>query len=300
MKSSIFRLGAAVVILGVLAVTAVAQERGQGRGRGGQGGPGGGFGAQGGFGGRGMMGGAGGASAIIGLLRAPEVRKEVGLSDEAYTAVEKALQEMRPGGRGPGQGGPGQGGPGQGGPGQGGPGGFDREAMQRRTQEMNEKAEEILDEVLEPKGYDRLLGLYAQLNNYSAVTNEVIAKKISLSDDSKKKIEEAQAKMREEMMAQFRPGGQGGQGGQEGRGNPFGNPEEMRARIEEMRTKAEEAVSSNLTAEEKKAFEDLKGEKFEFPENLRRGIGGFGGAGQGGGGQGGGRGRGQGGRPDIQ
>lgn len=307
MLSRFVRIGTTLVVLGVMALSAAAQDQPPG-GRGGRGGGGGAGGGPGGFGGGfgrgGMMGGMGqsGAAQLLGLLRAPEVRKEVGLSDETYAAVEKAQEEMRQGG-GPG----------------GAAGGTNmRERLQnaseeernkifaemraegeKRAKEQNEKAQALLDEVLTPDGMNRLLGLYAQLNNYRSVSNELVAKKINLSEDSKKKIEAAQTKLRDEMMAQFQGGRGGGAPGAGGSGGGF-NPEDMRARMEEAQKKQEEAVSTNMTDVEKKALEDLKGAKFTFPENMNRGGFGFGGPGGGGpGGAGGGRGGRGGGRPGA-
>ncbi|MFO1062591.1 MAG: hypothetical protein U0892_01785 [Pirellulales bacterium] len=257
MLSRFVRIGTTLVVLGVMALSAAAQDQPPG-GRGGRGGAGGaGGGPGGGFGRGGMMGGMGqgGAAQLLGLLRAPEVRKEVGLSDETYAAVEKAQEEMRQGG-GPG----------------GAAGGTNmRERFQnaseeernkifaemraegeKRAKEQNEKAQALLDEVLTPDGMNRLLGLFAQLNNYRSVSNELVAKKINLSEDSKKKIEAAQTKLREEMMAQFQGGrGGGGAPGAGGGGGGF-NPEDMRARMEEAQKKQEEAVSSNMTDGERR------------------------------------------------
>lgn len=288
MLSRFFRVGTFVLVLGVMAFTAVAQDQQPGGGRGGRGGggPGGGFGFGGGPGG-GMMGRMqGGASAVARLLTAEEVRKEVALGEDGYAALQKVQEELRSSFGGP-----------------GGPGGGrnfqdmtdeERQKMRdeftKRQKENDEKVQGVLDEVLTPDGYARLLGLYAQLNNWQAVQNELIAKKISLSDDSKKKIEAAQTKLGEEMRAQFEQARNGGGGG---------NREEMMARMEEMRKKQDEAVSGSMSDSEKKALEELKGAKFNFPESLTRrgGFGGPGGPGGPGGGAPGGRGNRGGGRP---
>lgn len=262
MLSRVIRVGAMLVVVGLMAVPAVAQ---QGR-RGGPGGPGG-FGM-----GRGL---GGGASELLGLLSAPEVRKEVKLSDEGYAAVEKLQQESREAMQGLFR-------------------NFGRDAseadrekarteMTARMKESNEKAQALLEEVLPPEGYDRLLGLYVQLRGDSAASGELVAKKIGLADADRQKVEEAVNKARQEAFGQGRPEGQP-------------DPEAMRARFEEMRKKSDEAARTALNDQQKKALDDLKGAKFEFPESLRAGggrFGGFGGPG-GPGGQGGRRG----GRPD--
>lgn len=240
MLSRVLRVGAMLVVVGLLAAPAVAQ---QGRRGGGPGGPGG-------FG-RGM---GGGAIELLQLLSSPEVRKEVKLSDEGYAAVEKQLQENQEAMRSM-------------------FGNFRRDAseadrekarteMAARIKESNEKAEALLDEVLPPEGYDRLLGLHVQLRGDQAAGGELVAKKIGLSDADREKIQEAVGKTREEAFRQGRPGGEGG----------F-DPEQMRARMEEARKKADEAARAVMTDEQKKALEELKGAKFEFPESLRAGGG---------------------------
>lgn len=256
MLSRVIRVGAMLVVVGLMAAPAVAQ---QGR----RGGGGGGFGM-----GRGP---GGGASELLMLLSAPEVRKEVKLSDESYAAVEKLQQENRDAmqslfrnlGRDASD--------------------ADREKardeMAARMKASNEKAQALLEEVLPPEGYDRLLGLYVQLRGDSAATSELVAKKIGLSEADREKIQEAVNKARQDAFEQAR-----GQGGQP-------DPEQMRARFEEIRKKSDETARSAMNDQQKKALEDLKGAKFEFPESLRTGGGFRGGFG----GQGGRRG----GRPDS-
>ena len=105
-----------------------------------------------------------------------------------------------------------------------------------KVAEVNEKLLGILDEVLEPKGMDRLLGLYVQNRGAQGVLNDLVAKKINLSDDQKKslsdelrKIAEAQGKkMQEALPENMRRGpgggGEGGGRGGPGRGGPGGGP----------------------------------------------------------------------------
>jgi hypothetical protein len=206
------------------------------------------------------------------LLSAPEVRKEVKLSDEGYAAVEKLQQENQEAMRAA-------------------FGSFRRDAsdeerakareeMTQRMKAMNDKSQALLDEVLPPEGFDRLLGLYVQLRGDSAAAGELVAKKVGIADADREKIEEAVNKVRQEAFAQF------GQGG--GQGGAGFDPEQMRTRMEELRKKTDDAARAAMTDEQKKKLEELKGAKFEFPESLRRGPG-FGGPGGPGGRRGGGR-----------
>lgn len=251
-----FRLMACMTLaLTVFVTSAVAQDEGGGRQRGQrgqQGGPGGG-GAF-GFGMRNQ--GPSGASSIFRMLAIAEVRKEVGVTDEVYETVSKQMAEINEKLRNR---------------------DLSEEDRKKLGEEANTKAQEIMDEVLTPAKLKRLKGLYAQQSQARAVLNTVIAKEISLPDDKRAEIEKALTELTEKNMESFRQGGGAGAGGP-------GGFQEIMAKAQE---EAAKLVDSKLSADQKKALEELKGEKFEFPR------GGFGGGQGGRGGQGGG----QGGRP---
>lgn len=236
-------------------------------GRGGGGPGGGGFG--GGFGGRGMM-GAGGAMQLLGLLGMEEVRKEVNVSSEVYEAIQTKQREAMAG-----------------------MAGLRDASEEERTKimkDMNTKAQELLDEAVEPAGMKRLMGLLLQQQGQSAATNELIAKEIGLKDPELKAVTEVVTKMNEERGTKMREMFTGGAGGGAGGGAPDAAAmAEMRKKMTdltaELRKKSDTAIDEKLTAEHKKAIETLKGEKFTFPEG--GGFGGFGGRGGAGGGRGG-------------
>ena len=225
-------------------------------GRGGGGAPGGGGGGPGGFGGfgRGMGMPQGGASQLLGLLRMEEVRKEVKVSNESYEAVQTAQREAMSAFRD-----------------------ASEEERTKLTKEMNVKAQEYLDELVDPAGMKRLMGLLLQQQGQSAATNDLIAKEIGLKDPELKAVTDVVAKMNEErgtkMREMFTGGGFGGGGG----GGP--DPEMQKKMTElmaDLRKKSDAAIDEKLTADQKKTIEALKGEKFTFPE-----FGGFGGRGGG-------------------
>ena len=206
---------------------------------------------------------------LIGLLRDEKVRAEVKMDGDTYEAVQKATEmdfaAMRD---------------------------LSSDERDAKLKELNTKAQEVMDEVLDPAGQKRLMGLLLQQRGNQAVTNALIAKTVGVSDGDLKKIEDAISEVRSEMFANARPG-QGGQGGER---------PDFRAIMEDMRKKGDEAVNKILTDEQEKAIEELKGAKFEFSENAGGFGGGFGGGrggpGGGPGGPGGGRGQGGGrGRP---
>ncbi|XZE18640.1 hypothetical protein SH449x_003938 [Pirellulaceae bacterium SH449] len=171
-----------------------------------------------------------------------------------------------------------------------------REKIQEKSQGIMGKLDSKIEDILDPDQFDRLLGLFAQRGLSQALTHKAIGERLELSADTVKKVREVDAESMTAMRDLFPGPGAGGQGG--GRqGGGFGNfdREEMRKRMEEMQEKmqearkeAEEKMLALLSADQKEKLEELKGEKFEFPEV--RGMG-FGGQGGFGGGQGAGGGR---------
>jgi hypothetical protein len=196
----------------------------------------------------GMMGG-GGASQLLGLLRMEEVRKEIGMSDDVYEAVQSAQRDSW--GKMQGL----------------------REASEEKRreimEEINSSAQELLDEVLPPAKQKRLMGLMVQQVGAPAVLNQLVAKEIGLtestSEDIRKELESFGNKLREQFA-----------GMREGGGFPdFSRIQEEMGKI---RDELNQTVEGKLTEDQKKSLEALKGEKFEFPEGgmfgFGRGVGG--------------------------
>ena len=253
-KLQYFSLALAICLSGAAVTT--AQEDDDRRPRGGFGGGPGGPGGPGGFR---MMGGGGGMGPA-GLLMMEEVREELKLSEEQVeelnTLREQAMGDTpRP---------------------QDWRGLSDEERreafgkLQEQMQKAGETMNSKLEEVLDPDQYDRLLGLYAQRSPAEALTNKTIAEKLGLNDEKVNKLKEVQEELQASMRERFRDGGRG-EGGERGEGGG-----DFRERMAQMQKENEEKLLAVLSEEEKKKFEELKGEKFEFPE--RRGFG-FGGAG---------------------
>ena len=284
-----------VALLAFMVTPAMAQQRGQG-GQGGRGGAGGGgFGSRGGGGS--MFGGRGGGDMTQTLLRIEAIRTELEISpdqEEALTKMQEQGRTERPSGD------------------------FRNMSEEERTEfftkmrkqaeERNAKMKEQLEEVLFPEQLERLQEINIQLQGIAALRNEDVAKELKITEAQKKELEEVQAgmmeKMREGMRELFTSGG-----GREG----------MREKIEKMREDMEGDVLGVLTSDQKKKFEEMKGEKFEMPEGAfgrggqggqggQGGRGGFGGRGGGeqggrggrGGGEQGGRGGGERQRPEVE
>jgi len=277
-----------VALLTFMVTPALAQGRGQGQG--GRGG-GGGFGGR---GGGGSMFGRGGGDMTMSLLRIEAVRTELEISPDQEEALTKMQEQGRP----------------------------ERpnadfrnmseeerteffEKMRKQAEERNTKMKEQLEEVLFPEQLERLQQINIQLQGIAALQNAEVAKELKITEAQKKELEEVRAglmeKMRDGMRELFSSGSREG----------------IREKMEKMRDDMEGDVLAVLTSDQKKKFEEMKGEKFEMPEGSRGqgGRGGFGGrgggeqggrGGRGGGEQGGRGGRGGGGgggerrRPEVE
>ncbi|MCG8648596.1 MAG: hypothetical protein MI861_02115 [Pirellulales bacterium] len=270
-------------VTGLLAVALLAfmVSDALGQGRRGQGGPGGGPGGggrgPGGFGQRGGPGGGfgqrGGGDAVFGLLRDEAIKAEIELMPDQEEAIEKLAERSREESRGR---------------------GFDFETirqmdederreffakLQKEREERGKKMREQLEEVLLPQQMERLDQISLQLRGVQALNDPTVAAKLKITDAQKKELQETQDKMRQEMRAKMQELFQ------------QGDREAMREAFVKIREEIESGILEVLTSDQRKQFEEMKGEKFEMPPNgLFGGRGGFGG-GRGRGGDGG-RGRG--------
>ncbi len=278
MKLSRFVNGfVAVALMAFLVSDALGQDQGRRPGGGGRGGAPGGF--QGRGGGPGGPGGFGGGDMSMALIRVEEVQKELEVTPQQKEAFEKLAErarEARPDFSG-----------------------FREMSEADRTaafEKMRKQAEEIKaqleEEVLLPEQVERLGEIVLQVRGVQALEDSEVAAKLNITPDQKKKLAEVREsqmeKMRERMREMFQAGG--GPGGFD------------REAFGKLREDMEKEVLAVLDSGQQKTFEEMKGEKFEMPENFGRG--GFGGGPPGGGrggrgGPDGGRG-GRGGRPPAQ
>ena len=243
-----------------------------------------------------MFGGRGGGDMTMTLLRVEAIRTELEISPDQEEALTKMQEQGRP---------------------ERPDADFRNMSEEERTEfftkmrkqaeERNTKMKEQLEEVLFPEQLERLQEINIQLQGIAALRNPEVAKELKITDAQKKELEEVQAGMMEKMREGMRELFTGG-GGREG----------MREKIQKMRDDMEGDVLDVLTSDQKKKFEEMKGEKFEMPEGAfgrggrgggeQGGRGGFGGRGGGdqggrggrGGGERGGRGGGERQRPEIE
>jgi hypothetical protein len=201
----------------------------------------------------GMMGGGMGGAGVTGLLMMKEVREELKLDEDQVAELEdlgKAMRNMRPQGGGGGQ----------------PPNAQDRQAMMEKMQKANEENEAKVEEILDPKQFDRLVGLYIQASKLQSLNSKLVATRLGITEDQKTKMAEI-AKANGEKMRELFQGG-------------FGP--DAREKMGKMRDEAEAKIKEVLTDKQKQDMEALKGAEFKFPEpQWRGGPGGPGGPGGG-------------------
>ena len=248
-------------LVGCILMAAAPLSMAQG-GRGGAGGGGPGGGGRGGFGGGGFGGGMGGGG-LFSLTQITEVQAELKIDEDQKKELESIAKEMRDartalmpaladGGR---------------------PDMAKLRELMPKMAEMQTKFEGKLEEVLDPKQMDRLLGLFVQRDEIRTLSNAMVAAKLKITDEQKAelaKIEKANGEAMMSAMSGFAGGGGGGGAGGD-----------MREKFQAMRKENEEKTMVVLTAEQKKTMEDMKGAKFEFPQRGPGGPGGQGGPGGG-------------------
>jgi hypothetical protein len=194
----------------------------------------------------GMMGGGMGGGGVTGLLMMKEVREELKLDEDQVAELEdlgKAMMEsmrsMRPQSGGGGQ----------------PPNAQDRQAMMEKMQKANEENEAKVEEILDPKQFDRLVGLYIQASNLQSLNSKLVATRLGITEDQKTKMTEIAKANGEKMRELFQAG--------------FGP--DAREKMGKMREEAEAKIKEVLTDKQKQDMETLKGAEFKFPEPQWRG-----------------------------
>jgi hypothetical protein len=239
----------------------------QGGGGGGRGGRGGAGGGQPG-GGRGFGGGMGGNITVAALLANEGVQKELKLTDEQKTKVKEfsdaQMAKMREAfGGGGGQ--------------------PDPDKMAEVRKAATEAADKFVKDTLNSDQQKRIkqVGYQVQLQMMgpAALSGDDVAKALSLTDDQKSKLKtlaDEMRKDRQELQGDLRGGGDAAT--------------EARKKMTTITKEYTAKAVDSLTADQKKTWADMTGEKFEYTPAAMGGRGGRGGAGGGGGAGRGGRG----------
>jgi hypothetical protein len=238
-RSSIWHLAIlALAATALLAGDVMAQgQEGGRRGRGGRGG---------GLGRGGMM-----RMTAAMLIGSEQVQKELELADEQKAEIKKLTDEMQEQNRAA----------------FAGLRDLSDEERRAKFEEMAKEgaaraaeAKKKIDEVLLPEQRERLDQILVQVQGTQALATEAVATKLSLTDEQKKKIEEAQEAQGEKMRELFQAGRDGG----------------GREAMQKLQEETNEKINAVLTDEQKQKLTEIKGKAFEFDRSQLRGLGGGG------------------------
>lgn len=235
MKSSMARVFS-LVCLAMLVAPLFGQGPGGGRGQGGGRGPGG-------------FGGPGGGLDLGTLMTNKGVIDELKISEEQGGKLKSALKEVTDK--------------------------FsadlasarqdkNREKMQEIRQDMTREMTKVVEGILKPEQAKRLtqVEIWSTLQTNGPgvfAANEKVKAALKLTDAQKSSIAEATQAIQKARMEAF----------SEGRGDPE-KMQEIQAKMRKMQTEAVEKIQGTLTDDQKKAWKELVGEKFEYKPTPRR------------------------------
>ena len=138
--------------------------------------------------------------------------------------------------------------------------------MRTDSEKRGKEREGKIKDILLPDQWERLQEIRLQLMGVGALLQEEIQKELKISEAQVEKMTKTVEEASSEMMAEMRELFQGG------------NREGIREKMEEMRKGIEDKVVGVLTAQQKKKFEEMKGDpiEIEIPRggNRRGGQGG--------------------------
>ena len=211
------------------------------------------------------------------LLQNKDVQKDIQLTDEAKSTLEKFADEMHSEMRKQFE----------------GLRDLSHEERQAKIAELRPKLEDRekevqkkLDEVLSTEQRDRLGQIELQARHLEAFSQKEVADALQLTDDEKEKIKDLRDKSRTEMRDPFPGGGRGFRGAGEAGGPPAaggaraagGPSDEVREKIKKLNDDTMDKAKEILTSEQREKFDKMLGKKFEG-ELRPTGFGGRGGRG---------------------
>lgn len=196
----------------------------------------------------GFMGGGAGMSSAMQLASNEQVQKALKVSEEQADKIKDLNEEMREertklfdAAR---------------------DSGGDQEAMREKMQELTASTTKKLNEVLDEGQQKRLMGIQIQVNGVGAVLQPAIAKELNITDDQKKKLEEASQSNLDAMRELFQAGR-----------DQQGDREARREKQEKLREEGNKKLMAVLTSDQQTQLESLKGEKVEIDMAALRGFG---------------------------
>ena len=185
-------------------------------------------------GGRGMGGMMRGGGGMF-LLRSPDVQKELKLTDDQKTKLDDAIkkqtdkqQEQRAAMK---------------------DGSFDKDKMQAAFKEMAEAADKTIKEILNADQQKRLKQITWQRAGVAAFDDKEVAEGLKLTEEQKDKIKGIVTEMADDAK--------------EIRQNAGGNAEEIQTKMTALGKENMEKAEKVLTADQKKSFTAMLGDKFE-------------------------------------
>ena len=124
----------------------------------------------------------------------------------------------------------------------------DFEAIRAALDKINAKFDDEVVKILTPEQITRLKQLFIQFNGATAITNPVIAKDLTITDDQKAKIKTVQADGAAKMRELF----------------SNGPPEDGSKALEKLQDETKAALAKILTDDQRTKFKEMEGTKFEF------------------------------------
>jgi hypothetical protein len=228
------------VALTVLSVITAGAANAQGGGPGGGGRRGGMFG---------MMGRGG-----LGMLRIPEVQKELKMTPDQIAKIDSKQQELRDQMRSAFQG--------------GGPGG-DPEEMQKRMAQVREMQDKAVADILNGDQQKRYHQLELQQQGSMALASRKdVQDDLKLTDDQKSKIDEIRQKAMDDMRASMQ--------GVDFQSMTADERQKMMTKMRDAQKATGDKIEAVLTADQQKQWKEMQGAPFKFPA-MQPGRGGPGG-----------------------
>ncbi len=138
-------------------------------------------------------------------------------------------------------------------------GGGERGGRGQQTAEQAQEEIDALKEVLLPHQMTRLEEIYIQVLGATALRDPMVMKALEITEEQTSEMQELQDEMREEMRDL----------------RDSTDPEDMQDKLKEMTEELTKDTMALLTDDQSKKLEEMKGDKFELPEDaMPRGRGG--------------------------
>ncbi|MCS7191952.1 MAG: hypothetical protein NZ937_03075 [Armatimonadetes bacterium] len=177
----------------------------------------------------------GGPMTMLGLLRSPQVQRELKITEEQRTKLQQLGEQLREKFRGRSQ----------------ELRDLSPEEREKHLESVNAEVEKELSKVLDEKQIKRLKQIVLQIEGYAALARPSVAKEVGLTEGQAKQVREILRDANEKRRSIFQQG----------------PPADPKARFQEMRKIREwvdEQIGKILTEQQKQKWQQLIGEPFKF------------------------------------